>query len=68
MRNMVLKLKLAVRVHSSCLIKEANESMTRVDSTVPSITDPDPDHPKGMHPYNRYNVAFIRPHEHEFVN
>ena len=51
MRNTVLKLKLATRLHSSCYIKEANESVTRVDSTDPSITDPDPDHPKGMHPY-----------------
>ena len=40
-------------------IKVAGESMSRVDSPVPLmhhdtgrswITDPDPDHPKGMHP------------------
>ena len=42
----------------SWLIKGTDESMTRVDSSVPSthhdpdrswITDPDPDHPKGTH-------------------
>ena len=40
-------------------IKGIDESMTRVDSSVPlmrhdpdksEITDPDPDHPKGTHP------------------
>ena len=40
-------------------IKGNDESMTRVDSSVPLkhrdperswITDPDPDHPKGTHP------------------
>ena len=43
----------------SWCIKGTGESMTRVDSPVPLmhhdtdrpwITDPDPDHPKGMHP------------------
>ena len=40
-------------------MKETGESMTRVESLVPLmrhdpgrcwITDPDPDHPEGMHP------------------
>ena len=43
----------------SWCLKETNESITRMDSSVPLIhhdpdrswiTDPDPDHPKGMHP------------------
>ena len=43
----------------SWCIKGIGESMTRVDSRVPLmhhnagkswVTDPDPDHPKGMHP------------------
>ena len=43
----------------SWCIKETDESMTRVDSSVPLmhhdpdrswITDPDPDHPNGTHP------------------
>ena len=48
-------------------IKGADESVTRVDSSVPLmhrdpdrswITDPDPDHPKGTHP--KKNVYFDR--------
>ena len=44
----------------SWCIKETDESMTRVDSSVSLmhhdpdrswITDPDSDHPKGMHPF-----------------
>ena len=43
----------------SCCIKGTDGSITRMDSSVPlmhhdpdrsGITDPDPDHPKGMHP------------------
>ena len=45
----------------SWCIKGTGASMTRVDSPVPLmhhdpdrpwITDPDPDHPKGTHPYS----------------
>ena len=54
----------------SWCIKRTGESMARVDSLVPWmhhdpdrswITDPDPDHPKGTHPYKIHHSEKMNP-------